>query len=789
MARQLRYRGIFASRKQMIWDVYIFQEADEPFDVEEMTFDGDEPVIISWDKKDKEDVICGSSATLKVISETDGKYRDLYTINAGEIGIEIHYDGVLYWMGTLDAEFYEEPYAMKENYLVTLTFSDFGVLDRMKFDMTGTPSVMDYVTRAMEVAKIDCPVEMSDVSSYVRGAERLVDGIRVEADNFTDEDGEVSTWMEAIDAVMQPLALRMVQQRGQVHIYDINGVWTRADHGYEYDDGKLAPEVADWCSDDCELSADKVANSVTIAFSPYSEDEIDTISMNYKGEEDETTMPDMMDNSQSLHADRMHRFYHHALHPLNDDNYEDFIMLFSDDGGNVKNTGSMFFKVKTMLGNTTEYEGIVECARLWEWQDPTDKKNNKGNLLTFFFPREKLWHDEFYTALDDWIPTNLEVFKTRGIRINIEEKKNKYILLKMDALISAKVNPFTDSDKDNKDDEDALKEGVATFFIPTMVEIVNDEGDTIMHFTNENTVTQADARGFRTGTWKEGPATDLYNLCWLQYFDKSGYFGGMAAGKWVTNRNAVGLWPTENINFGRRFGGLSFTSMQELLPDGEFIPYPTGVQGKLIVTVLSGLYAYNQYNLSTRAVVFRGSWGSLLNDGDETWKWRNNKWLLFKDMKVEFVDGTKITKSAKLDDIDYTGTINEAAKDDIHIDTMCGVHPKHNIFAKGCYKNAEGYLLKAIMRAGIEDVPERLLIRTLTSQYNRRHNIFKGTINMNIDSSAWSTGLAQTYRMKKTFNKNEEKAYYIVVEEEQNLVEETSEVTLCEITPDTDVEY
>ena len=156
---------------------------------------------------------------------------------------------------------------------------------------------------------------------------------------------------------------------------------------------------------------------------------------------------------------------------------------------------------------------------------------------------------------------------------------------------------------------------------------------------------------------------------------------------------------------------------------------------------------------------------------------------------MEFVDGTKITKSAKLDDIDYTGTINEAAKDDIHIDTMCGVHPKHNIFAKGCYKNAEGYLLKAIMRAGIEDVPERLLIRTLTSQYNRRHNIFKGTINMNIDSSAWSTGLAQTYRMKKTFNKNEEKAYYIVVEEEQNLVEETSEVTLCEITPDTDVEY
>ena len=190
-------------------------------------------------------------------------------------------------------------------------------------------------------------------------------------------------------------------------------------------------------------------------------------------------------------------------------------------------------------------------------------------MLTFFFPREKLWHDEFYTALDDWIPTNLEVFKTRGIRINIEEKKNKYILLKMDALISAKVNPFTDSDKDNKDDEDALKEGVATFFIPTMVEIVNDEGDTIMHFTNENTVTQADARGFRTGTWKEGPATDLYNLCWLQYFDKSGYFGGMAAGKWVTNRNAVGLWPTENINFGRRFGGLSFTSMQELLPETE----------------------------------------------------------------------------------------------------------------------------------------------------------------------------------------------------------------------------
>ena len=108
MAKYLRYTGSFLSRANVVWRVDIMQEADAEFaSVGQLEFPADAPLVIEWQREDKEKVICGSNATLKIISPGDRTYEDLYTIEVGRIRMDVYRDNVLYWSGAIDPEFYE----------------------------------------------------------------------------------------------------------------------------------------------------------------------------------------------------------------------------------------------------------------------------------------------------------------------------------------------------------------------------------------------------------------------------------------------------------------------------------------------------------------------------------------------------------------------------------------------------------------------------------------------------------------------------------------------------------
>ena len=136
MAMALRYMGEFLSRKGVVWRVEILQD-NYSGNVGQLTFEADEALVINWKHTDKEEVICGSEATLKIESPGDRTYEDLYTIEVGKIRMDVYRENSLYWSGTLDPEFYEEPYEKARYYVVTLTFSDFGILDRLKYNLSG----------------------------------------------------------------------------------------------------------------------------------------------------------------------------------------------------------------------------------------------------------------------------------------------------------------------------------------------------------------------------------------------------------------------------------------------------------------------------------------------------------------------------------------------------------------------------------------------------------------------------------------------------------------------------
>lgn len=78
----------------------------------------------------------GSTATIQIESPGDRTYEDLYTIDVGKIRMDVYRNNSLYWSGALDPEFYEEPYERARHYVVSLTFSDFGILGRLKYNLS-----------------------------------------------------------------------------------------------------------------------------------------------------------------------------------------------------------------------------------------------------------------------------------------------------------------------------------------------------------------------------------------------------------------------------------------------------------------------------------------------------------------------------------------------------------------------------------------------------------------------------------------------------------------------------
>ena len=192
----LRYTGEFVSRAGVLWRVDLMQEADTAFaTVGALEFPADEPLVLEWQREDKETVILGSNATLKIVSPGDRTYEDLYTIEVGRIRMDVYKNNILYWSGALDPEFYEEPYETASGYEVSLTFSDFGILDRIKYDLTGIQTLRNIIIYALQRSCIlYSGIDTKQITTtFTDGVSITNGGISVRSENFTDEDGEAST--------------------------------------------------------------------------------------------------------------------------------------------------------------------------------------------------------------------------------------------------------------------------------------------------------------------------------------------------------------------------------------------------------------------------------------------------------------------------------------------------------------------------------------------------------------------------------------------------------------------
>lgn len=727
MAMYKRYSGEFLSGRNVCWKVDLLQEAEVPFEnTGELRFPADSPLVIEWEHTDKEEVVCGSSATLQIVSPGDRTYEDLYIIAPGSVRMDVYRNGVFYWSGTLDPEFYEEPYAFFNEYEVSLTFSDFGILDRFKYTMTGTRTLQELVEHAVYKSGINYKsLDQQHITTSLSdgGPAMTLADLSLHSENFYDEDGDSSTLYEMLESILQPLGLRIQQKNGTVWVYDLNGLYTQ---------GTRKP--VEWTDGDQTMGTDKVINNAKITFSPYAQAEIMKSSLTYDDEYSEE-----LTNLTSDHPGGTQEYYSYYPDYNKEWEYQNlsFTIFLSEKGSGLaeKSSAARYFHLQPLLGGM-DGEGVAYGFYT----------GGHGNLAGGF-PKRKLG--------DPGAKTRTVLMRTFRIPIQAleeSERNNYYLRLSMDMMLDMRYNPFTDANDDNeKGNQDLAGYRFNYVQVPVTVTLYGEDGKALLHYYNADIRKRTDLKGslssFTQGKWL--PGEGAYQSCWLEWYNPEDRHYGSGVSGWKTNRHNIGL--------SRQDCYASFKKLDA----GQYMPYPPQ-GGYLEVCIHTGVWIYE--------------WTDKVSGGIKSAPadWYDKiRWLLYKAPLVEMVKRNITHSGADSEDIEYNGILNEYAKDDLELDTVCGTSASVIPSAKGVYLRTDSRtMLKTLTRGGRTTQAEQLLIGTLYSQFAERRTKLTGTAGI-------LAGNLCTYT-----EANQPEKKFICLGDLQNAINDESDVELVELRPD-----
>ena len=743
MAMALRYMGEFLSRKGVVWRVEILQD-NYSGNVGQLTFEADEALVINWKHTDKEEVICGSEATLKIESPGDRTYEDLYTIEVGKIRMDVYRENSLYWSGTLDPEFYEEPYEKARYYVVTLTFSDFGILDRLKYNLSGMQTLEAILLDAIDRSKVCasllansyCTTYFADTNTKA-----TLSALSMRSENFYDEDAEPSTLKEVVTGILQPLAMKMIQRNGHIYIFDLNGLYTLAQS-----------RAITWDGDSQTMGVDKVANNVKVNFSPYSSSELLSGKLEYK----DTYSVDMI----NLVADPGASYYSyypdysedHRQGGNWDYNLINFTIFISTLGAGLHylNPNARYCHILPLVGGPSECTAIA-----WAFHS-----GGHGGLDTG-------WPKRILNTVTQ--ESGMQVMQTHKVflpTLTSEGRKSYYVRLTLEMLLDARYNPFTEGNDGNEGGNyDRMKGRTGYAFVPVAINMYDSNGNAVCHYDNSS-IAKGGTKGhlaYCKGSWVSGAGG--FGSAYLEYYDPSNLWESAGILGWKKNRHCIGRPGIGNVDV------MIYDSFKQMA-DGQYMPYPTQ-GGYLEVTVYAGVQCFDmdEYRLNG----FRPqqtAWNDPKYWVDDN-RYNQVRWLLYKAPKVELVKNNLIFDAAELDDVEYSGYINKHAKEEISIDTTCGTANTTCPTAKGIYCRASDSLqIQQLKRAGVTDHPEKLLIGTLYSQYAERKTRLSG-------EAVIDTGGLCAYT-----EQNQAGKVFLMTGEQQDVIADTSDVEITEFKPD-----
>lgn len=705
--KYLRYRGEFLSVAGITWRVEIMQEADVPFaTIGALEFSADQPLVIEWGHKSKDEVICGAVATLKIISPGDRTYEDLYSIEVGRVRLDVYRNNALYWSGCVDTEFYEEPYEQASGYEVSLTFSDFGVMERLKFDLSGMQTLaylVNYCVARCGITSNGIDDSLISTKITANGTDMHLVDLKVRSDNFYDEDGEASTLAEVIEGVLQPLALRIVQRFGRIYVYDINGLYNKA----------VTRRIV-WDGSSQTLGVDSVYNNAKITWNTYAQS--GNLAVTNCWREDMRTDATLMALNNLLgvtSGDATYYSYHYStdLRDWIDATDCGFTLWVTSQGNGVElGQNTRFFKIVPQYDGT-ESEGIAIY-----WKSVAGIK--VGSSSNWSASYQSMGHGE------GSLPGNLSrigsaLFKTTPVWIPpVDEASELVLRVGIDMLMDPRFNPFESAANlikyvEQKDWYDQFNRYGNYIYVPVTIKFQPEGSNSVYVWTNQSIVSRQVSNPVKTlnetyGSWV------LYNgdanpnawgyLCYYDAKDRTDTSGVLGFKK---NRPAIN--PHKQAT-------LSILTNAE---PGQYIPYPNfgGGGGRMWIEVRGeGWQISNENtNLSSSEILNPGSlWGKI-------------SWVLMKLPEIEIMNAGQFDKTINTDDVEYSAEINSEAKEAIEIDTICGTSAEGVPTARGAYFNAAtGRQITQLTRAGRTTQAEDLLIGTLYSQFGQRRTVLSG---------------------------------------------------------------
>lgn len=535
MSMGLRYRGGFYSLNGTLYEVEIHQEGYAGV-VTDIAF-SEEPVELEWQECDKAEPVMASSATLQLFSDTDRQFTDLYTVAAGSVRLDIRRGGQLYWSGTMDPELYEEPFAYQDRYGVELTFADFALLDRLKWDREGFLTLREVITHIVGRAAIASGQLQEYISTTLIGSSgSLLDMASVNCANYYDEDGEPMTLREVLDETLRPFALHLVQKGGRCILYDLHALG-RA----------FTPAPVRWESDDATYAVDKVYNNIEVSLSPYEECKV--LDANVK--------PESVTGGEELTV-------WIGRHAAMDE--KGFTLRLSDTGeGLEKSAGTKYFRMESI------HSGDDSAGVAWTVKTmPTKNSGVEG---------EKHYVNPPTAGSGEMV---LRAPKTAYI--GHVATGDYQLRVSVDLLYDVRYNPFEETSEEDKEDNgytdyDYLKNWANFAYAPVKILLHDEAGRVTHHFENRLV---KESRSFahpdRYFRWASGEGSwgDCW-LCWYQGNRKN----ETGLGGWKTNKRIIGYYRGEHL-----------PALFERKNSGEYIPLPPQ-SGWIELQIGSGVELYD----------------------------------------------------------------------------------------------------------------------------------------------------------------------------------------------------
>ena len=661
----LRYYSGFYSRDNIPYRIEIWQDAKTAFEPERITLTAD-PVEIEWAEVDKLEPVHSSSATLNMVSMSDRYFADLYTVEPGAIRLDILRNGKLYWSGTLDTELFGEPYAYKDRYVTTVTFSDFAVLDRLDWQERGIKSMSEILEICIMAAGFNRGSFEKHISTGLNKDYKgnLFADCSLMCDNFFDEDDEPSSIREVLNEILRPFALRLKQKNGKILLYDINGI---------YD---TEPTPVQWRGTDAELGVEPVYNKVTITFSPYASAKLFDGTLDY--DEVLTDYP-IGSSGEMIYTDR-------------ESGVDGFRIVYGESGAQqlgkmeLTDAGGRPFRIDPEYSGSNT-AGVMWGYRPWDaWRglQPQNPAENEDSALG--------------TDLNpDTCRKMIALPKINVLKCQDANDRAYRIRVSLDVLFDVRYNPFEPASGPNEEGNwDDFVNWVNYGYIPVRILLYDNTGKARYYYNNNGVTTP-----FGTfGRWREvsEAETELSQISWLCFYDQSNMESNTGFGGWQTNKQEWGPFI------------LPLPESYKKSPYGGLLP-PAPISGQIEVMVYSGVFRRDHNDKNP----FPGK------------VWDISRWLLYKDPKIEVVKSNG--RDIEVEDVEVSAWINKSAKDDKDISTIIGTSQVLVPSGRGYILNTSDLsVIQEFSRASVTDSLERLLAGTVYSNYARRMSTLSGTV-------------------------------------------------------------